>query len=336
MARFRKVDPRLWSDSRFLALGDDARTIWLYLLTTPAHTAIPGIIIGGAAAHAEILRWSPERFREGFAELSAKGLANHDLEARLIWLPKAIKYNEPENPNVVVGWSKAWPEVPECALKQEVWRALKRYLEGSPKLSPERFPELFPEPFGHGSPNQEQEQEQDQEQEQEPEKEGEHEGGSPAARPPPAPPDGSLLGRPVEGPKRKGPKPQPSEEAYALADHLRELIVRKKESAGLSAHKLADARAWASTRTGWAGDLQKLLRTRDAVRARALLAWVFDGQDDVDAKYRIRVDSPRALDEKWDRVEDQIERTRATRPSVTVGHYKPTGEEEFSGGEVQL
>jgi len=328
MARFRKVDPRLWGDSKFLALTDDARMAWIYLLTTPSHTAIPGVIVGGAASHAEILRWSPERFREGFAELSARGLANHDLIARVIWLPKAIKYNEPENPNVVIGWSKAWPEVPECPLKHEVWLALRRYLEGSPKLSPERFPELFPEPFGHGSPNQEQEQKHEQKHEHE--KEGEHEGSSPAARPPPAPPDGSLFGEPVvEVPKRRGP----SDEAYALADHLRELLVRQKASAGLSPHELADARSWSAKRASWAREVEKLLRTRDAVRARALLAWVFDGQDDVAAKFRIRVDSPQALREKWDRAEAGIERTRA---SVAVGHYKPTAEEEFAGGEVQL
>lgn len=187
--RFRKVDPRVWSDAKFLSLTDDGKQIWLYLLTTPAHCSIPGVIVGGAAAHAEILRWSPERFREGFRQLFAKGLANHDLEARLIWLPNAIRYNEPQNPNVIVGWSKAWPEIPECALKHEIWSALKRFLEGSPKLSPERFPELFPEPFRHGFPNQEQEQEQKKEQEQE--------GGvGGLAAGPPAPPAKSKRSKP--------------------------------------------------------------------------------------------------------------------------------------------
>src|SRR6266566_5534859 len=123
MAKYRPVDTRLWGDRKFLACNDDGRMLWLFLLTCQS-LPIPGLIVAGEAAMAEQIGWSAERLRKGFAELSRNGLRVVG-DGRVSWLPKALEYQPPSNPNVVKGWSKTWDDVPECEAKSSVWDALK-------------------------------------------------------------------------------------------------------------------------------------------------------------------------------------------------------------------
>jgi hypothetical protein len=91
-------------------------------------------------------------------------MAEADWKARVVWVPKAIRYNEPESPNVIKGWRKAWDEIPECHLKLKSLQELRDYVESNPKHKAawlKAFREVFPEAFAKGSPNQEQEQEQE-------------------------------------------------------------------------------------------------------------------------------------------------------------------------------
>jgi hypothetical protein len=139
---------------------------------------------------AEALGWDLKAFREAFAEASRQGLVKADFEARLIWLPNAIRYNEPENPNVVKSWRAAWDELPECKLKRVAWEALRVALAAKDEVAEKNesawvtaFSQSCPEPSVEGSakgmpkscgkpsdktcgkapPNQEQEQDQEQE-----------------------------------------------------------------------------------------------------------------------------------------------------------------------------
>lgn len=121
--KYRPVYQRLWSDRRFLACGDDARLLFLFLLTCPS-LPIPGVIIGGDAALAEQIGWTVERFQERFRELVTNGL-EVAREGRIVWLKNALKYQPPANPNMIKGWSKTWDDVPEGQLRSELWEALK-------------------------------------------------------------------------------------------------------------------------------------------------------------------------------------------------------------------
>lgn len=124
MAKYRQVDTRLWSDRKFLALSDDGRMLWMFLLTAPQTLPIPGVIVGGQAALAEQLGWTVPRLQKGYGELLTKGLAIR-FEGRLTWLPNALKYQKISGPNALIGMSKVWDDVPECELKTEIWEALK-------------------------------------------------------------------------------------------------------------------------------------------------------------------------------------------------------------------
>ncbi len=167
MAKYRPVDTRMWSDRKFLSLGDDARLLWAFLLTGPFALPIPGVIVAGPAAIAERLGWSAERLAKRFAEVQRSGLSVSQ-EGTLVWLHNATKYQPPANPNVVIGWSKVWDDVPEGLLKVEIWQALKIACKSWSRIFEKRFREPLSEPFMDCSDNRyTQEQEQDQEQEQE-------------------------------------------------------------------------------------------------------------------------------------------------------------------------
>lgn len=112
--------------------------------------------------------------------------------------------------------------------------------------------------------------------------------------------------------RRSAPIPP---EAEQLADELRDLLVAEKPD-----HALAAEASWRSTRPAWAKQMATLLRAgRDAAKASDLLAWVFGDQGG--AEFRFRVDSPKALKAKWDRVETAMaQRGRALqrRPLAVV------------------
>ena len=49
MARFRKIDPRIWNDAKFAALSSEAKLLFLYLLTSPAMTILGALPIRASA-----------------------------------------------------------------------------------------------------------------------------------------------------------------------------------------------------------------------------------------------------------------------------------------------
>lgn len=135
-ARYSNVERRLWNDERFrdelTQIPPCGAGLWLYLLTTPALGALPGLIVMGEAAMAEHLKWPLEGFRGAFKELADKGMAEADWRARLVILPKVVTNpaHRPESANVVRSWRPQWLEVPRCALKVSYFQLLKAFTEG--------------------------------------------------------------------------------------------------------------------------------------------------------------------------------------------------------------
>lgn len=166
MARYRKIDVRLWGDDRFQALSGlepSGKALWLYLLTSPNTNSIPGLFRAGEAAMAEELGWPLKAFREAFGEVIAQGLAKADWKTRIVWIPKAQKYNRPESINVVVAWRVSWDELPECPLKVEAHQSLKALTDGMGEGFALAFAKACP--MAKALPRAIQEQEQEPEQE---------------------------------------------------------------------------------------------------------------------------------------------------------------------------
>lgn len=144
MSFYRLVDVRIHGDEKYLRLSPDlpsGRALFKHLLICQENGPLPGVVKAGAAALAEALEWLPEQLRERFEELLQEGLAEADWKARLIFLPNAIRYNPPNNPNVVAGWSKHWDALPDGPLKVRIWtRYHEFFLEDKERREREQDP----------------------------------------------------------------------------------------------------------------------------------------------------------------------------------------------------
>jgi len=167
--RYRKVGVRIWGDEKFRALSPIppcGQGLFLYLLTGPHTGPVPGLFRAGRAALAEELGWEQEAFDKAFAEAFRERLLKADSKARVICIPKAIKHNKPESPNVVKSWSSEFDLIPECDLKREAFEVLKASIHALGEAYGKAFDESFGKAFAKASPKTSPNQEQEQEQEQ--------------------------------------------------------------------------------------------------------------------------------------------------------------------------
>lgn len=144
MARYRKVDPRIWNDKKFMELSDDGQLLFLFLLTHPNQTAL-GAFRTTISGLADEKGWLTERLTESLTESLSRKMVLHHKRASCVWLPNFLKYNRPESPNVVKAWGAAADLIPECDLKIQCLRKSKDFLKGFPKGFQEAFAKAFPE-----------------------------------------------------------------------------------------------------------------------------------------------------------------------------------------------
>jgi hypothetical protein len=171
---YRNVSVRMWGDEKFRSLSQDAKFLWLYLLTGPHTTVLPGLFALGKASLAEELGWATDRLVTAFGELESSAMARADWSVRVVWLVNAGKHNRPDNPNVVIAWRNAFVVIPESPVKDEAEKAFMRllecrgaaYVEAFKSQSWQPLGEPFPKPFGEQLPKQDQDQDQDQQQDQ--------------------------------------------------------------------------------------------------------------------------------------------------------------------------
>lgn len=176
-SRYRRVSTRMWNDHRVRELGHPEphpMYLFMYLLTNPATTGVPGLFRARDIAMAMDLGWSLEDFRGAFAVLQQQGMAEADWRAGLVWLPNAVKHDPPASPNVVVSWGKiVRNDMPECRLllravtriREQLGQLFERpegfleafakafpeaFTKGLAKAFPEGFEEAFPKAFPEG------------------------------------------------------------------------------------------------------------------------------------------------------------------------------------------
>jgi len=128
---FRKIDIRIWSDSKFVGLSapqPNAQTLWNYLLTGPHTTGLPGLYVAGEAMLAEAIGWHVDDFRHCFLEIQESGMATADWRLRVVGIHNAIRYNMPQSPKVVKSWRTQFDSIPDCLVKRQYELALRHYL----------------------------------------------------------------------------------------------------------------------------------------------------------------------------------------------------------------
>lgn len=170
MARYRKIDPRIWNDEKFASLSHEGQRAFLFILTHPSMTSLGAFRATKEGIEAE-LGIDPKGLAQPFHELLSKGLIKYDESCFLVFAPNFLKYNQPENPNVVKGWAGCLDLLPECSLLAEVLQRAKSCASANSKLSKafsdslgrvtETLSERYAKQLSKGLAIQEQEQEQE-------------------------------------------------------------------------------------------------------------------------------------------------------------------------------
>lgn len=96
----------------------------MYFLTTTHSLPIPGVILGGEGTFSEGLGWSVETYRETLQELLDKGMRVR-VQDQIVWLSNGLKYNPPSCPNNIKTWGKTFDDIPDSALKSQIYEAMK-------------------------------------------------------------------------------------------------------------------------------------------------------------------------------------------------------------------
>lgn len=170
MARYRKIDPRIWNDEKFASLSHEGQRAFLFILTHPSMTSLGAFRATKEGIEAE-LGIDTKGFAKPFQELLSKGLVKYDESCFLVFAPNFLKYNQPENPNVVKGWAGCLDLLPECPLLAEVLQRAKSCASANSKTSKafseslgrvtETLSERYAKQLSKGLAIQEQEQEQE-------------------------------------------------------------------------------------------------------------------------------------------------------------------------------
>src|SRR5262245_49211391 len=285
MARYRKIDVRIWNDEKFIAFSDSGKLAFLYVLTHPNLTAV-GAMRGTLAGLSAELQWPLKRFRTALAPAIRVGMIEVNASAAYIGLPKFLKYNEPENPNVVKGaWLESLGQIPECPEKRGLVLRCRKYLdERSDKFKgelptsiweafSEALPEGFAQPFGKASGKQEQEPEPEQE--------------------PEAPPAPSLLGSENGG---HGPWPSPealvelwNEHAPSECPRVRDLSEGRRRLASEALRKKPERAYWSSTisEIRRSSLLRGLTKSPGHENWRATFDWLLGSKDKTENYVRV-------------------------------------------------
>lgn len=154
--RYRQVSVRMWNDQKFLALSTpppNARDLWIWLITGPMTTPVPGVVIATMNGMADRLGWPTPATRRCWDEIAAREMATADWSNALVWLPHALRHNPPAAPNVCKSWRKFLDEhVPECALRAQVEASAHAFLKDFGKGFADAFGDVYLGPFREGPP----------------------------------------------------------------------------------------------------------------------------------------------------------------------------------------
>lgn len=175
MARYRKIDVRMWNDRKFRELSDNGKLAFILLLTHPDTTQI-GTIRTRVSNLADELGWQRDAMSHAIQEVTLNGMIDADEKAGLMVINNFLKYNAPSSPNAFKSWCELIDLMPECDLLDKHVARLKTFVDGLsvgmrnaiPNDLIDAIKDAMSRTNGQPCRTQEQEQEQDQEQEHHP------------------------------------------------------------------------------------------------------------------------------------------------------------------------
>lgn len=179
MARYRKIDVRMWNDRKFRELSDNAKLAFILLLTHPDTTQI-GTIRTRVSNLADELGWQRDAMSHAIQEVTLNGMIDADEKAGLMVINNFLKYNAPSSPNAFKSWRELIDLMPECDLLDRHVASLKAFVDslstGMRNAIPNDLMDAIKDAMSrtNGQPCCIQEQEQEQEQDKEIHTHGHH------------------------------------------------------------------------------------------------------------------------------------------------------------------
>nr|DAR01151.1 MAG TPA: replisome organizer [Caudoviricetes sp.] len=179
MARYRKIDVRMWNDRKFRELSDNGKLAFILLLTHPDTTQI-GTIRTRVSNLADELGWQRDAMSHAIKEVTLNGMIDADEKAGLIVINNFLKYNAPSSPNAFKSWCELIDLMPECDLLDKHVARLKTFVDGLSvgmrNAIPNDLIDAIKDAMSrtNGQPCRIQEQEQEQEQDKEIHTHGHH------------------------------------------------------------------------------------------------------------------------------------------------------------------
>ncbi len=147
MKRTSRIYSKIWFSSTFLRLSEDAKFLFLYLLTCPWGNSLGLFVLKLGYALADLL-WDEARFRKAMNELQEvtvwgghRGLVKWDEKVNLVWIRNYLEHNPLYNPNQVKGALKILRELPKSPLLIEFAEYLENHLDDEKRL--ERYSPLI-------------------------------------------------------------------------------------------------------------------------------------------------------------------------------------------------
>lgn len=128
MARYRKIDVRMWNDRKFRELSDNAKLVFILLLTHPDTTQI-GTIRTRVSNLADELGWQRDAMSHAIQEVTLNGMIDADEKAGLMVINNFLKYNAPSSPNAFKSWPELIDLMPECDLLDRHVASLKAFVD---------------------------------------------------------------------------------------------------------------------------------------------------------------------------------------------------------------
>jgi hypothetical protein len=158
-AKFRRIDPRIWKDEKFVTLSAEEKLVAFYCITAQSNRI--GLFNFSPGMASEDLGMSPQTFQERFGKVRETLFWGWDSTLRVLFLPTWWKHNPPENGNVLKGCLNDLADVPHSPLIQAFLNVTRNVAETLRVTLPQTIPQTLPN-SGTGFNTQEHTQETDQ------------------------------------------------------------------------------------------------------------------------------------------------------------------------------
>ncbi|MCX8022783.1 MAG: hypothetical protein N2745_08435 [Syntrophorhabdaceae bacterium] len=140
--RYQRIYSQIWHDEKFNSLSEDAKYLFLYLLTSPHSNAL-GLYVLPLQYICADLNWDMKRLGKPFKELLGKRLINYDEKVKLVCIINHLKHNPIDNENQAKNAIKIVVNLPKSPIFSDILEQLQKPFH-KPLL--ERLQERIPNP----------------------------------------------------------------------------------------------------------------------------------------------------------------------------------------------